>query len=100
MGHKKEGCKIPVFQESAKKAETAVEVADPVLYEEIRIENTLTKNSGEEVHLKPSAKSGGHDQGRARSTRSEKLPASGTVRPCALAFTIPIPANQQLKSLP
>jgi hypothetical protein len=37
------------------KAEIAVEGADH-LYKEIRIENTLTNKSGQEVHLKPGAK--------------------------------------------
>ena len=37
------------------KAEIAVEGADH-LYKEIRIENTLTNESGQEVHLKPGAK--------------------------------------------
>ena len=36
------------------KAEIAVEGADH-LYKEIRIENTLTNESGQEVHLKPGA---------------------------------------------
>ena len=37
------------------KAEIAVEGADH-LYKEIRIENTLTNERGQEVHLKPGAK--------------------------------------------
>ena len=44
--------RIPGISE---KAEIAVEGADH-LYKEIRIENTLTNESGQEVHLKPGAK--------------------------------------------
>ena len=44
----------PVVSGEPEKAEIAVEGADE-LYKEIRIENTLTRQDGEEVALKPGA---------------------------------------------
>jgi predicted DNA-binding antitoxin AbrB/MazE fold protein len=44
----------PVSPQEPEKAQIAVEGADD-LYREIRIENTLTKENGEKVRLKPGA---------------------------------------------
>jgi hypothetical protein len=44
----------PHFPEDTEKAEIAIEGADE-LYREVRIENTLTNENGEEVKLKPGA---------------------------------------------
>jgi predicted DNA-binding antitoxin AbrB/MazE fold protein len=44
----------PVAPHEPEKAQIAVEGADD-LYREIRIENTLTKENGEKVRLKPGA---------------------------------------------
>ena len=44
----------PIVPSEPEKAQIAVEGADH-LYKEIRIENTLTDENGEEVHLKPGA---------------------------------------------
>ena len=53
------------------KAEIAVEGADH-LYKEIRIENTLTNRSGQEVHLKPGAEVEVTIKAGPEATRSEK----------------------------
>lgn len=45
----------PAFPSDPEKAQVAVEGADD-LYRELRVENTLTSESGEEVKLKPGAK--------------------------------------------
>jgi hypothetical protein len=47
--------KIIKYPSEPEKAQIAVEGADD-LYKEIRIENTLTDENGEEVRLKPGAK--------------------------------------------
>jgi hypothetical protein len=44
----------PVSPKEPEKAQIAIEGADD-LYREIRIDNTLTKENGEEVRLKPGA---------------------------------------------
>jgi predicted DNA-binding antitoxin AbrB/MazE fold protein len=44
----------PVSPSEPEKAQIAIEGADD-LYREIRIDNTLTKENGEEVRLKPGA---------------------------------------------
>jgi len=44
----------PVFPSEPERAQIAIHGADH-LYREIRIENTLTDQNGEKVHLKPGA---------------------------------------------
>jgi len=45
----------PAYPGDAEKAQVAVESADH-LYRELRVENSLTDDSGDEVKLKPGAK--------------------------------------------
>jgi hypothetical protein len=59
------------FAGECEKAEIAIEGADH-LYREIRIENTLTKESGQEVHLKPGAKVNVTIKAGAEAIGSEK----------------------------
>jgi hypothetical protein len=57
--------KSPIPNEP-EKAQIAVEGADH-LYREIRIDNTLTRENGDEVSLKPGCAGGGYRRSRGKS---------------------------------